>query len=176
MDLEKATEDFKTASDELRRPVTLLEIANHCGISVESIQRAMLWEGSDAYLPPPRFWKGDLAYLARERAAELVELADELEASAWAPATEVELEEIGSMILTQIDQMIRPADGWADKKEPLADIEKRLVDMILPAEGSADTKERLADIEKRQADRKKQREEELDELNAMFRRGIRKGA
>ena len=159
MDLEKAAEDFKTTSDELRRPVTLLEMANECGISVQSIERARLEEGSGAYLPPPRFWKGELAYLARERAAELVELADELEASAWAPATEEELEEIGSMILTEFDKITQPADGSAD-------VEKRRVGI----------EERRADIEERRADRKKRRAEELAELNAMFHRGRLKGA
>jgi hypothetical protein len=150
MDFEKAAEDFKTASDELGRPLTHQEIANECRVSVESIQSAMLDEGSDGYQPPPQFWRGDLAYLARERAAELVELADELEASAWAPATEEELEEIGSMILTQFDQITQAADGLADSEK------------------------RLADKEKRRADREKRRAEELAELNEMFRRGLGK--
>lgn len=173
MDLEKAADDFKTASDELRRPVTYLEIANQCGVSVESIQRAVLWEGSDAYLPPPRFWKGDLAYLARERAAELVVLADELEASAWAPATEEELEEIGSMILTQIDEVLQPTAGSVDIQLRREDTERLLADT---ERRLADTEKRRADMEKRRADREERREVELAELNAMFQRGLRKDA
>ena len=97
--------------------------------------------------------------MARERAAELVELADELEASAWAPATEEELEEIGSMILTQLQQKTRPADeleasATADREERRADWEKR-----------------KADREKRKADREKRKAEELAELDAMFHKG-----
>jgi hypothetical protein len=172
MDLEKAAEDFKTASDELRRPVTYLEMANECGISVESLQRAMLEESSQAYVPPPRFWKGDLAFLARQRAAELVELADELEASAWAPATEEELEEIGSMILTQFDQLIKPAEGSVHLRERRGDIEEQRPGF---EERRADFENRRADIEKRREERKKRRAEELDELNQMFQRGILRG-
>jgi hypothetical protein len=173
MYFEKAAEDFKTASDELRRPVTFQEMANECGVSVESLQRSMLAETSQAYLPPPRFWKGDLAHLARQRAAELVELADELEASAWAPVTEEELEEIGSMILTQFDQLIMPAERSAGMDDRPADVERRQAGF---EERRADFEERRADIEQRRAERKKRRAEELDELNEMFRRGIKKGA
>jgi hypothetical protein len=166
MDFEKAAGDFKAASDELRRPVTYQQMADECGVSVESMQRAMLWEGSDAYLPPPRFWKGDLAYLARQRAADLVELADELEASAWAPATEKELEELGSMILNKFDQIVQPEGGSGDGlSDGPAEIERR----------RADFEERRAEIEKRRAERKEQRAEELSELDAMFKRGILKG-
>jgi len=160
MDVNKAaSEDFKTAADELGRPVTHQEMADECALSVRSIRQAMLEEGSEGYLPPPRFWRGDLAYLARERAAELVELADELEASAWAPATEEELEEIGSMILTQLHQKTRPADeleasATADREERRADWEKH-----------------RADREERKVDREKRKAEELAELNAMFHKG-----
>jgi hypothetical protein len=152
MDGKTASEDFKTAADELGRPVTHQEMADECAVSIRSIRQAMLEEGSEGYLSPPQFWKGDLAYLARERAAELVELADELEASAWAPATEEELEEIGSMILTQFHQKTRPADE-------------------LEASATADREERRADREERKADRAKRKAEELAELDAMFHRG-----
>ena len=153
MDVKKtASEDFKTAADELGRPITHQEMADECAVSVWSIRQAMLEEGSEGYLSPPRFWKGDLAYLARERAAELMELADELEASAGAPATEEELEEIGSMILSQLQEKTRPADE-------------------LEAGATVDREERRADREERRADREKRRAEELAELDAMFRKG-----
>ena len=149
MDFKRAAEDFKTAAEELGRGVTHEEIAKESAVSVQSIQRAMLEEDSESYRYPPRFWKGDLAYLARERAAELVELADELEASAWAPATEEELEELGSMIFSELQVRTQPEDG---------------LDIIS-----------LAEMEKRRADREKRREEELAELNELFRKGLEKG-
>ena len=155
MRLERLAEDFKGASDELRRPVTLQEIADECGVPVGELNRAMLAEGSEAYLPPPRFWKGDLAFLARQRAGELVELADELEASAFAPPSEDEVEEIGSMIAARFDQILQP-------KEELAHIEKRREDF----------EARREEIEKRRAARKRQQSENLDELNQMFLNGI----
>ncbi len=171
MDFERAAEDFRTAAEELRRPVSYQDMAGECGVSVEDIQHAMLEEGSRAYLPPPRFWQGDLAYLARRRAAELVELADALEARAWAPATEEELEEIGSMILTKFDEIVQPADSLAnverqrvEREEHLAEIERRRVER----------EQYLADIERRHEERKRQQEEELAELNAMFARGLGK--
>jgi len=178
MDLKTAVEDFKTATEELGKPVTHQEMAAGCAVSVRCIQRAMLDEGSEDYRPPPQFWKGDLAYLARERAAELVELADELEASAWAPATEEELEEIGSMILTQFDQITLPAEDSGDTEERRAETEKR---MAAAEERRAEmekrmagAEERQAEIEERMADRAKRRAEELAELNAMFHKGRRK--
>jgi len=178
MDLKTASEDFKTATEELGRPVTHQEMADGCAVSVKRIQQALLVEGSEGYRPPPQFWKGDLAYLARERAAKLVELADELEASAWAPATEEELEEIGSMILTQFDQITQPADRSADTEERPEEIEKRIADTEERREEIkkriAEAEERREEIERRIAERAKRREEELSELNAMFHRGRRK--
>jgi hypothetical protein len=160
MDLERAAEDFKRASDELRRPVTLEEIARECGVPVEDLRRAMLVEDSDAYRPPPPSWKEDLAYLARERAAELVELADELEASAWAPATKQELDEIGSIILNRFEGIRDPGDdtaveeeGRAETDEPPAAIEER----------QEAFERKWAEIATRRADRKARREEEAAE-------------
>jgi hypothetical protein len=152
---EKVLEDFKAAADEVRRPVTLEEIATQCGVSLEHLHRSMLAEDSQAHLPPPRFWKGDLAYLARERAEQLVELADELEASVWGPVTDEELEEIGSMILDRFDKIIIP-------DQEVEDLEKR----------RADFEARREEIEERRTERKKQRTESISELNEIFRRSI----
>lgn len=129
MGLEEAKNDLKIAADELLRSITLEQIAGECGVSVDALRRAMLEEGSEAYLPPPRFWRGDLAYLARERAAELVALANELEAVAWAPAEDEELEEIGSQILARFDRLIDSGEEPADPEGGLADVEARWAEM-----------------------------------------------
>ncbi len=171
MHVGKAAEDFKAASDELRRPVTLEDIARECGVTVEDLRHAMLVESSDAYVPPPRSWKGDLAYLARRRAAKLEELADELEASAWAPATKEELEEIGSMILTRFEKMEEPTSrpvatdvAREGPQEPPMAAEER----------QADFERRRIEIERRRADRRKRSEEETARLNEQFLRGLKK--
>lgn len=164
MDFEQIARDFTASVDELRRSITVHEIAKECGVTLESIQNAMLEEDSKAYVPPPRFWQGDLACLARERAEELVELADELEACAWAPATEEELEEIGSMILSKFDEILQPGAELAEVGNRREAIEDRL----------AEIEARREEVEARRAERAKLRDEELDELNAMFLRGIQR--
>lgn len=157
MDIKKAAEDIKAAADVLGKTISRQEMAAECGVSLDDLHRAFLDEDSDAYRPPPQFWKGDFAYLARQRAAELVELADILEASAWAPATEEELEEIGSIILTRFEKIARPVDKAADAQIEWGEVEQR-------------RRER----ERRAADRDRERAEELEELNKMFRRGIKR--
>ena len=160
MDIKMAAEDIRIAADLLEKTISRQEMAAECGVSLDDLHRAFLDEDSDAYRPPPKFWKGDLAFLARERVAELVELADILEASAWAPATEEELEEIGNNILTQFEKIAQPVEGAPDTQIEWDLVEKR-------------RKER----ERRMAERAntdKERAEELEELNEMFRRGIRR--
>lgn len=71
---------FKEASDEVTRCVTLSEIAAALDRSDASIRRARLDPESSSYRTPPPGWESALATLARARAAELVELAGELEA------------------------------------------------------------------------------------------------
>jgi len=163
MKFERIAEDFRTAADEVRRPITMLDIAKECGVSLESLQNAMLDESSSAYEPPPRFWHGDLACLARERADELVELADELEAKAWAPASEEELEEIGSMILSKFDEILATSDN-SDVEARREKIEDRL----------ADIERRREEVEARRAERARRREEEIAKLNEAFLRGIKR--
>jgi hypothetical protein len=160
MDIKRATEDIKTAADVLGKTISRQEMASECGVSLDDLQRAFLVEGSDAYRPPPQFWKGDLACLARERAAELVELADILEADAWAPATEEELEEIGNSILTQFEIIAQPVEGAPDVQVEWDRVEKR----------RKEKERRMAE----RAERDEERAEELEELNEMFRRGIKR--
>lgn len=160
MDIKMAAEDIKAAADLLGKTISREEIAAECGVSLDDLHRAFLDENSDAYRPPPQFWKGDLAYLARERAAELVELADILEASAWAPATEEELEEIGNTILSQLEGIVQPMEGAPDGE----------VEWDLVEKWRKEREERTVE----RAGRDKERAEELEELNKMFRRGIQR--
>jgi hypothetical protein len=160
MDIKKASEDIKVAADVLGKTISRQEMALECGVSLDDLQRAFLDEKSDAYRPPPRLWKGDFAYLARERAAELVELADVLEASAWTPATEEELEEIGNIILNQFEEIAKPVEGAPDVQIEWDEVEQR-------------RKERERRTVER-AERDKERTEGIEELNRMFRRGIKR--
>ena len=73
--------DFRDASNALTQSCpTLADIAEAAGVSDNAIRRARLDPGSgDSYRRPPDGWQGAVAKLARERAAELVRLAEELE-------------------------------------------------------------------------------------------------
>ncbi len=70
---------IRDAIDELGRRVTHEEIAAALGVSVASVRQYRLATDAKAHRSPPRTWKQVLAALARERANELVTLADELE-------------------------------------------------------------------------------------------------
>ncbi len=157
MGLEEAKNDLKIAADELQKHISMEHIAGECGVTVDVLRRAMLDEGSEAYLPPPRFWRGDLAYLARERAAELVALANELEAIAWAPAEEEELEEIGSQILARFDRLIDPSEEPGEPERGLEDVEAR-----------------WAEIGKKAAGKKRPRPGKLADLGETLRRTLSK--
>ena len=71
--------DFKAATDLLGRVVTQQEIADAAGVSHAAVRQARLDPSSSSYRRPPDGWQAAIAKLARERAAELLELAGELE-------------------------------------------------------------------------------------------------
>ena len=72
--------DFKIASDRATAAcITLADIAEAAGVPHQSMRRARLDPSTDSYRPPPDGWQGAIAKLARERAAELLELAEELQ-------------------------------------------------------------------------------------------------
>ena len=74
--------DFKTASDRATAPcITLADIAQACEVSDNTIRRARLKQGGDSYRSPPKGWEQVVAKLARARALDLLQLADQLEAS-----------------------------------------------------------------------------------------------
>jgi hypothetical protein len=69
--------DFVKATDALIDRTTLGEIAEACGVSENSVQRARM-AGEGRRSPPPG-WEAALAKLARKRGGELVKLAEQLE-------------------------------------------------------------------------------------------------
>ena len=72
--------DFREATDTATETcITLADIADAAGVPHQSLRRARLDPGTDSYRSPPVGWESAIAKLARERAAELVELAEELE-------------------------------------------------------------------------------------------------
>ena len=72
--------DFKEASDRaIRTCITLADIADVFPVPHQSLRRARLHPDTDSYRRPPDGWESAIAKLARERAAELVKLAEELE-------------------------------------------------------------------------------------------------
>ena len=73
--------DFRKATDRATSAcITLAGIAAAAGVSDNAIRRARLDPRSgDSYRRPPDGWESAIAKLARERAAELVRLAEELE-------------------------------------------------------------------------------------------------
>jgi hypothetical protein len=74
--------NFREATDRLSPCVTQEAIAAAAGVTRNTIKRARLPGDSEHRRPPPRKWAEILAQLARARAAELNEVADQLEAEA----------------------------------------------------------------------------------------------
>lgn len=70
--------DFREATDALTRCPTLADIARTAGVSDGLIRQARLDSSASSYRSPPENWPKAVAKLARERARELEELANEL--------------------------------------------------------------------------------------------------
>ena len=71
---------FKEATTRaIRACITLADVAETTGVSHQRIRTGRLEQGTAAYRPPPQGWEPKLAKLARSRAAELLNLAEELE-------------------------------------------------------------------------------------------------
>lgn len=72
--------DFSEATDRATRTcITLADVAAAAGVSHHQVRRARLDPGTSSYRSPPDGWEQAIAGLARARATELVELAEELE-------------------------------------------------------------------------------------------------
>lgn len=75
--------DFTTATDRLTACPTHQDIADTAGwTSVQTVRQARLDPSSSSYRKPPDGWQAAIAQLARERAGELLELAEELDSQA----------------------------------------------------------------------------------------------
>ena len=74
--------DFKTACDHLTICPTHDDIARAAGTGVQTVRQARLNPLATGYRSPPENWERAIAKLARERAGELVKLAEEREG--WA--------------------------------------------------------------------------------------------
>jgi hypothetical protein len=71
--------DFKRATDRLTVCVSHVDIAEAAGVSVQLIRQARVDPTSDSYRNPPNGWQRIVARLARQRAKELIALADDVE-------------------------------------------------------------------------------------------------
>ena len=72
--------DFKEATDRaIGTCITLADVAAAAGVSHHAVRRARVAIDKTTYRTPPDGWEPAIAKLARERAAELVKLAEELE-------------------------------------------------------------------------------------------------
>ena len=72
--------DFKEATDRITELCpTLDDVAATLNRDPSSIRKARLARASTGYRSPPPEWQPGIAKLARERAAGLVKLAEELE-------------------------------------------------------------------------------------------------
>jgi hypothetical protein len=71
--------DFTAATDRLTACPSHNDVAREAGVSVQTIRQARLAPDHPNNRPPPGNWEPVVAKLARARAAELVELAEELE-------------------------------------------------------------------------------------------------
>ena len=71
--------DFREGSSRLTERVTLEDIASETGMSHQSILQARLDPSKDGHRSPPTNWPAAIVKLARERAAALLKLAEELE-------------------------------------------------------------------------------------------------
>jgi len=72
--------DFRKATDELLAAVTLEDLAEATGASVQAVRQARAQEGTSAFRKPPTGWERAAAKLARRRAGKLEQLAERLEA------------------------------------------------------------------------------------------------
>ena len=71
--------DFKTSSDRLTACHTFVRIAKELGVAENTVLRARMDPASANARSAPGGWESVIAKLARDRAGELVKLAEELE-------------------------------------------------------------------------------------------------
>jgi hypothetical protein len=70
---------FRQATDSLLESVTLEDLAQALGASVQAVRQARASEGSSSHRSPPQGWEKAVSKLAREQAAKLLTLAHRLQ-------------------------------------------------------------------------------------------------
>jgi len=70
--------DFKKATEELMSGMTRAQLAEALKVSEATVRQAKLDPSNNAHRSPPDGWEAVLARLARQRAAQLLKLADRL--------------------------------------------------------------------------------------------------
>lgn len=75
------SDEFREATDRLIASVTLADLARELGVSHGLLRQARLSSSASSYRSPPVRWKPAVVKLARERARELLQMANEMEAT-----------------------------------------------------------------------------------------------
>ncbi len=75
--------NFRQATDALLESVTLEDLANAMGISIQAVRQARAAEGSKAHRSPPPDWDGAVIQLAQARAKALSALARQVSRKRW---------------------------------------------------------------------------------------------
>lgn len=70
--------NFKQATDALIAGVTLEDLAEAIGVSVQAVRQARSAEGTTSYRTPPQGWEAAVAMLASRRAEKLEKLSNKL--------------------------------------------------------------------------------------------------
>jgi hypothetical protein len=70
--------NFKKATDELLASVTLADLAEALGVSVQAIRQARAAEATTAFRSPPIGWEVGVAKLASKRSGQLFRLSERL--------------------------------------------------------------------------------------------------
>ena len=70
--------NFKQATDALLESVTLEDLANALGTSVQSVRQARATEDSTAHRSPPKGWEGGVKQLAAAKIRDLQVLSKAL--------------------------------------------------------------------------------------------------
>ena len=71
--------DFRTATDRMNPAITLADLSAELGMSDAAVRQARLDPEGSSYRTPPGGWEQAIAKLGKERAGELIKLADERE-------------------------------------------------------------------------------------------------
>ena len=72
--------NYKEATDRLLERITAADLASELGVSLNAIARARLDPATRDFRPPPSGWQTAAARLAGERARQLLELKETLDA------------------------------------------------------------------------------------------------